>query len=163
MTDSPVEDDTDYNLPLDPENHVFTADSNIYENDRIEPAFENDGVEPAIESIVDEIDTEPVTEIIETVEEQELVTSEAVNQDKLIRFPLARIKNIMKTDPDVTLTSQEAAILIAKATELFIQDLTKEVFGNTVQAKRKTVQRKDLDLAIDRIDALAFLEGTMDT
>jgi len=83
--------------------------------------------------------------------------------DRLIRLPLARIKNIMKTDPDVTITSQEAAILIAKATELFIQDLAREVFNFTSQVKRKTVQRKDLEQAIDRIDALAFLEGVFDS
>jgi len=67
------------------------------------------------------------------------------------------------TDPDVTITSQEAEILIAKATELFIQDLAREVFNFTSQVKRKTVQRKDLEQAIDRIDALAFLEGVFDT
>ena len=39
--------------------------------------------------------------------------------EKLLRLPLARIKHIVKTDPDVQNVSQEAAFLIGKATVLF--------------------------------------------
>lgn len=36
--------------------------------------------------------------------------------ERLSKLPLARIKYIMKTDPDVNLASQEAVFLISKAT-----------------------------------------------
>ncbi|XP_023239935.1 DNA polymerase epsilon subunit 4-like isoform X2 [Centruroides sculpturatus] len=36
--------------------------------------------------------------------------------DKLTRIPLSRVKTLMKLDPDVTLASQEAVLLVAKAT-----------------------------------------------
>lgn len=35
---------------------------------------------------------------------------------RLSRLPLARIKALMKTDPDVSLASQESVFIIAKAT-----------------------------------------------
>jgi len=118
---------------------------------------------------IEEVHTE-IEEQSETVEHEEeleekgdsLSSKQPESHEGKVRLPLARIKTIMKTDPDVTMTSQESAVLIAKATELFVQELTKEVFSYTLQAKRKTVQRKDLELAIDRIDSLAFLEGAME-
>ena len=36
--------------------------------------------------------------------------------EKLVRFPLTRVKNIVRMDPDVHLCSQEALFLITKAT-----------------------------------------------
>ncbi|XP_064626023.1 DNA polymerase epsilon subunit 4-like [Lineus longissimus] len=88
---------------------------------------------------------------------------ESNKSQKIVKLPLTRIKSIMKMDPDVTLASQDAVILIAKATEIFINDMAKEAYTFTAQGKRKTVQRKDVDNAIVGIDALAFLEGTIDT
>lgn len=67
----------------------------------------------------------------------------------------------MKVDPDVTLIQNECAFLVAKATELFIESLARESFVHTAQAKKKTVQKRDVDLAIANVDALTFLEGAM--
>lgn len=68
----------------------------------------------------------------------------------------------MKADSDVTLINTEAAFAIAKATELFIESLARESFSYTAKSKRKTVQKRDVDLAISNVDALMFLEGAMD-
>ena len=38
-------------------------------------------------------------------------------QEKLTRFPLSRIKTIMKLDPDTSVASQDAIFLIAKVRE----------------------------------------------
>lgn len=76
-------------------------------------------------------------------------------------MPLARIKHLMKCDPDVALIQNECAFLVAKATELFIESLARESFVHTAQAKKKTVQKRDVDLAIANVDALVFLEGAM--
>lgn len=67
----------------------------------------------------------------------------------------------MKLDPDFQLASAEAIFLVTKATELFIESLAKESFVHTAQAKKKTVQKRDIDMAIASIDSLMFLDGTM--
>uniref|UniRef100_A0A224YLC1 DNA polymerase epsilon subunit 4 n=1 Tax=Rhipicephalus zambeziensis TaxID=60191 RepID=A0A224YLC1_9ACAR len=82
--------------------------------------------------------------------------------EKLCRFPLSRVKNIMKLDPDVVLASQEAVFLVAKATELFVASLAKEAYTFTRQAKKKTMQKKDVDSSVEAVEAFAFLEGTLE-
>lgn len=85
-----------------------------------------------------------------------------LTHERLIKLPLSRIKVIMKTDPDVTLASQEAVVAIAKATELFIAGLSNDAVASTLNSKRKTLQRKDLDSVIDTRDGYEFLEGALD-
>lgn len=89
--------------------------------------------------------------------------------EKLTRLPLSRVRNIMKLDPDVSMASQEAVFLIAKATvhfrfvnqvrscllyrptplfqELFLTALTKEAYTFTKQSKKKTMQKKDIGIS----------------
>ncbi|XP_055514318.1 DNA polymerase epsilon subunit 4 [Leucoraja erinacea] len=83
-------------------------------------------------------------------------------QQKLLRLPLSRIKGLIKADPEVTLASQEAVFAIGKATELFVEVIAKDAYTFALQAKRKTIQRKDLDHAVDAADEFAFLEGTLE-
>ncbi|XP_066504299.1 DNA polymerase epsilon subunit 4 [Hoplias malabaricus] len=78
------------------------------------------------------------------------------------KLPLTRIKALMKADPDLNLASQESVFIIAKATELFVEMIAKDALVYAQQGKRKTLQRKDLDNAIEAIDEFAFLEGTLD-
>ncbi|KAM9384825.1 DNA polymerase epsilon subunit 4 [Pholidichthys leucotaenia] len=85
-----------------------------------------------------------------------------VGHSRLSKLPLARIKALMKTDPDVSLASHESVFIIAKATELFVEMIAKDALVYAQQGKRKTLQRKDLDNAIEAIDEFAFLEGTLD-
>ncbi|XP_026861216.1 DNA polymerase epsilon subunit 4 [Electrophorus electricus] len=86
----------------------------------------------------------------------------SVPHSRLSKLPLSRIKALMKADPDVSLASQESVFIIAKATELFVEMIAKDALGYAQQGKRKTLQRKDLDNAIEAIDEFAFLEGTLD-
>ncbi|XP_019406225.1 PREDICTED: DNA polymerase epsilon subunit 4 [Crocodylus porosus] len=81
---------------------------------------------------------------------------------RLARLPLARVKALVKADPDVTLASQEAVFVLARAAELFVETIAKDAYVYAQQGKRKTLQRKDLDNAIEAIDEFAFLEGTLD-
>ncbi|KZS13108.1 putative DNA polymerase epsilon subunit 4 [Daphnia magna] len=83
--------------------------------------------------------------------------------EKLVKFPITRIKHLVKMDPDVNLCSQEALFLITKTTEFFVECLSKEAYSYTAQSKKKTVQKKDVEQAIDAVDALAFLEGVLDS
>ncbi|GLV44451.1 DNA polymerase epsilon subunit 4 [Carabus blaptoides fortunei] len=98
----------------------------------------------------------------EPIEEEKESAIDKANNDKLTRFPLARIKTLMKMDPDLNLASQEAVFLVARATELFLKNLAKETYVYTTKAKRKTVQKRDLDAVIETIDTLCFLEGALD-
>ncbi|XP_078115148.1 DNA polymerase epsilon subunit 4 [Sander vitreus] len=94
--------------------------------------------------------------------QQQTGPAAAVSHSRLSKLPLARIKALMKTDPDVSLASQESVFIIAKATELFVEMIAKDSLVYAQQGKRKTLQRKDLDNAIEAIDEFAFLEGTLD-
>ena len=102
----------------------------------------------------------------EKAEESSKPKSDTVQQsnapDKLYKFPLGRIKNIMKLDPDVNLASQESVFLITKALEMFVENLAIESYSFTAQTKKKTISKKDVENAIDAVDALAFLDGAMD-
>lgn len=48
--------------------------------------------------------------------QQQTGPAAAVTHSRLSKLPLARIKALMKTDPDVSLASQESVFIIAKAT-----------------------------------------------
>jgi DNA polymerase epsilon subunit 4 len=47
---------------------------------------------------------------------QEEIEHEEEKSERILRLPLARVKHIMKMDPDVHFASQEAVFLITKST-----------------------------------------------
>ena len=57
---------------------------------------------------------------------------------------------------------QDATFLISKATELFVECLAEESFGYTSRNKKKTIQKNDVNTAIETTEALAFLDGAME-
>lgn len=67
----------------------------------------------------------------------------------------------MKLDPDYNGASQEAVASVVVATEYFIQSLAREAYTFTQQVKKKTLQKADIDCAIDAVDSLLFLKGAM--
>nr|KMM65827.1 hypothetical protein CPAG_02170 [Coccidioides posadasii RMSCC 3488] len=74
-------------------------------------------------------------------------------------LPLTRIKKIIHLDEDIAQCSNNAAFLIAVATEMFIRYLAEQSY-NVVKSERKprkTIQYKDLATAVSRIDNLEFL------
>ncbi|XP_041976084.1 DNA polymerase epsilon subunit 4 [Aricia agestis] len=113
------------------------------------------------------------TNLPNNTEESEIANTEnqlekklqSANKNEAIRttkLPVGRIKNIMKMDPDVHVISAEAVFLVAKATEMFLETIGKETYVFTSQQKRKTIAKKDLDVVINKVDCLCFLEGAMD-
>jgi len=76
---------------------------------------------------------------------------------KALDLPLARIKKIMKLDEDVKMISAEAPVLFAKATEIFIHELTMRAWIHTEDNKRRTLQRNDIAMAITKYDQFDFL------
>lgn len=89
-------------------------------------------------------------------------TLEEIKKIKVIEpgnqlLPLARIKKIMKLDEDVKMISAEAPLLFAKATEIFIHELTLRAWLHTEDNKRRTLQRNDIAMAISKYDQFDFL------
>ncbi|CAI9784560.1 unnamed protein product [Fraxinus pennsylvanica] len=73
-------------------------------------------------------------------------------------LPLARIKKIMKNSSDeVKMISGEAPIVFSKASELFIEELTKRAWMMTLQAKRRTLHKEDVVSAVIKTDIFDFL------
>ncbi|PAA68270.1 hypothetical protein BOX15_Mlig014007g1 [Macrostomum lignano] len=99
----------------------------------------------------EEPESEPVI-LAETEKENEVV--------KLSSLPVSKMKLIMKADPDTRLINKEAVLAVAKATELFIQQLGKAAHDFAVKSKRKTVTKKDVELAINWHPVFSFLDGT---
>jgi nuclear transcription factor Y, gamma len=72
-------------------------------------------------------------------------------------LPLARIKRIMKSDEDVRMISAEAPVLLAKACEYFILDVSIRSWNYSQLHKRRTLQKEDVREAIQRTDIFDFL------
>jgi len=72
-------------------------------------------------------------------------------------LPLARIKKIMKLDEDVGMISSEAPVVLSKACEVFIEELTLRAWLHVEENKRRTLQRNDVATAVSKCDQFDFL------
>ncbi|KAK6794978.1 hypothetical protein RDI58_008431 [Solanum bulbocastanum] len=72
-------------------------------------------------------------------------------------LPPTRIKKIMKKDEDVRMVAAESPVLLAKACELFIQDLTLRSSLNAQENHRRILKKDDLTDVIVQTDYFDFL------
>ncbi|KAF8520014.1 histone-fold-containing protein [Hysterangium stoloniferum] len=72
-------------------------------------------------------------------------------------LPLARIKKVMKSDPDVRMIAADAPIIFCKACEIFIAEMTARAFIVADSNKRRTLSRSDIARAIAKSDQFDFL------
>ncbi|ORZ13839.1 histone-fold-containing protein [Lobosporangium transversale] len=90
--------------------------------------------------------------------EEQIIAAEQFDSDfKNHPLPLARIKKVMKSDPDVKMISAEAPILFSKACEIFICEITRRAWLHAEENKRRTLQRSDVASAVSRSDQFDFL------
>uniref|UniRef100_A0A1I8FFL7 CBFD_NFYB_HMF domain-containing protein n=1 Tax=Macrostomum lignano TaxID=282301 RepID=A0A1I8FFL7_9PLAT len=82
------------------------------------------------------------TKLVEDEEEPESEPNEVV---KLSSLPVSKMKLIMKADPDTRLINKEAVLAVAKATELFIQQLGKAAHDFAVKANERLSRRRTLN------------------
>ena len=75
----------------------------------------------------------------------------------LIRYPLAKIKSIMKLDSDIKLCQKDAYTVIGKLTELFLQDLAQGAYAVCKSCKRKTINLEDINSAIKMNPKMGFI------
>ncbi|KAF2205164.1 histone-fold-containing protein [Delitschia confertaspora ATCC 74209] len=97
-------------------------------------------------------------DILNTYWQQQVTKLETDNHDyKLHQLPLARIKKVMKADPEVKMISAEAPILFAKGCDIFITELTMRAWIHAEENKRRTLQRSDIASALSKSDMFDFL------
>ncbi|XP_058067269.1 DNA polymerase epsilon subunit 4 [Anopheles bellator] len=89
---------------------------------------------------------------------EDALSDAAFHQDRVSQFPLTRVKQIMKLDAGVAIFSPEAVFLVTKAAEFFVQTLAKESSSYTMDSKKKTVTKADVERAIDNVESLLFLD-----
>ncbi|XP_075105974.1 uncharacterized protein LOC107779351 isoform X18 [Nicotiana tabacum] len=86
--------------------------------------------------------------------EEILQASELKRKQEL---PLARIRRVIKSNDQVKMVSAHAIVLFAKATEMFILELTLRAWMQAEQVKRRTLKRYDIARAIRNEELLDFL------
>jgi nuclear transcription factor Y gamma len=97
-------------------------------------------------------------DILTTYWQQTISHLENDNHDfKIHQLPLARIKKVMKADPEVKMISAEAPILFAKGCDIFITELTMRAWIHAEENKRRTLQRSDIASALAKSDMFDFL------
>jgi len=100
----------------------------------------------------------PYRDILNTYWQNQITKLETEDHDyKLHQLPLARIKKVMKADPDVKMISAEAPILFAKGCDIFITELTMRAWIHAEENKRRTLQRSDIASALAKSDMFDFL------
>ncbi|KAI9824821.1 MAG: hypothetical protein M1826_007243 [Phylliscum demangeonii] len=97
-------------------------------------------------------------DILTTYWQQTIESLENDTHDyKQHQLPLARIKKVMKADPEVKMISAEAPILFAKGCDIFITELTMRAWIHAEENKRRTLQRSDIASALAKSDMFDFL------
>ncbi|KAF7311745.1 Nuclear transcription factor Y subunit C-2 [Mycena indigotica] len=101
---------------------------------------------------------EPLPEFLRTFWQRQIDTAEAETPDyRHPALPLARIKKVMKSDPDVKMIAADAPVLFCKACEIFIAEITARAFIVADANKRRTLSRADIAKALAKSDQFDFL------
>ncbi|KAG9397399.1 DNA polymerase epsilon subunit C, Chrac1 [Carpediemonas membranifera] len=72
-------------------------------------------------------------------------------------LPITRTDNILKSDPDFPPASRDTIALITRATELFVQELSKSAGKNTKARGAKTLSYDDVANVVANDSRFAFL------
>ncbi|KAH7099324.1 histone-fold-containing protein [Auriculariales sp. MPI-PUGE-AT-0066] len=95
---------------------------------------------------------------VDTAEHEASAPSSSKDNHAHASLPLARIKKVMKTDPDVKqMIAADAPILFAKACEIFIAEVTARAFIVADADKRRTISKTDISKALGKTDQFDFL------
>ncbi|KAM4688673.1 chromatin accessibility complex protein 1 [Discoglossus pictus] len=76
-------------------------------------------------------------------------------------LPLSRIRVIMKSSPDVSCINQDALMLTAKATELFVKYLATYSYTNGSGKESNTLTYDDLSDAAEESETFQFLSDIL--
>ncbi|XP_023579777.1 chromatin accessibility complex protein 1 isoform X2 [Octodon degus] len=87
------------------------------------------------------------------------VGKDKCGEQRLVSLPLSRIRVIMKSSPEVSSINQEALVLTAKATELFVQYLATYSYRHGSGKERKALTYSDLANTAEESETFQFLAG----
>ena len=140
-------------------NIKIPKENNIQKDEIQQNISDNNNEEMAVNKM--DIDKEPSEN---NIEEEKKNTESAQNENEnkkertsLIRFPLAKIKNIMKLDNDIKLCQKDAYTVIGKMTELFLQELARGAYAVCKSCRRKTINLEDINSAIKMDPKMGFI------
>ena len=143
------------NLPTIKEEKIIINDNdlkqittNIENNDNKEMALNEMSVEKKSE------DNQNEQNSIKDGNENEEIKKEKTS---LMRYPLAKIKNIIKLDSDIKLCQKDVYTVIGKLTELFLQDLAQGAYNICKSCKRKTINLEDINSTIKMNPKMGFI------
>ncbi|KAM4824082.1 chromatin accessibility complex protein 1 isoform X3 [Urocitellus parryii] len=85
------------------------------------------------------------------------VGKDKCGEQRLVSLPLSRIRVIMKSSPEVSSINQEALVLTAKATELFVQYLATYSYRHGSGKEKKALTYNDLANTAEESDTFQFL------
>ncbi|XP_020012372.1 chromatin accessibility complex protein 1 [Castor canadensis] len=85
------------------------------------------------------------------------VGKDKCGEQRLVSLPLSRIRVIMKSSPEVSSINQEALVLTAKATELFVQCLATHSYRHGTGKEKKALTYSDLANAAEESETFQFL------
>ncbi|EIW81676.1 histone-fold-containing protein [Coniophora puteana RWD-64-598 SS2] len=101
---------------------------------------------------------EPLSDFLRSFWQRQIDAAEQETPDyRHPPLPLARIKKVMKSDPDVKMIAADAPILFCKACEIFISEITARAFIIADSNKRRTLSRSDIAKALAKSDQFDFL------
>ncbi|RDX48506.1 histone-fold-containing protein [Lentinus brumalis] len=101
---------------------------------------------------------EPLNDFLRSFWRRQIDTAEQETPDyRHPPLPLARIKKVMKSDPEVKMIAADAPILFCKACEIFIAEITARAFIIADSNKRRTLSRADIAKALSKSDQFDFL------
>jgi DNA polymerase epsilon subunit 4 len=140
-------------------NIKIPKENNIQKDEIQQNISDNNNEEMAVNKM--DIDKEPSEN---NIEEEKKNTESAQNENEnkkertsLIRFPLAKIKNIMKLDNDIKLCQKDAYTVIGKMTEMFLQELARGAYAVCKSCRRKTINLEDINSAIKMDPKMGFI------
>mmetsp|Transcript_32469 Transcript_32469/g.70938 ORF Transcript_32469/g.70938 Transcript_32469/m.70938 type:complete len:104 (-) Transcript_32469:287-598(-) len=73
------------------------------------------------------------------------------------QLPLSRVKRLMKETESVGMVSAEASILVAKATDLFMELFSHKAGEHVIAANRSKLEYKDFASCVENTPRLQFL------
>ncbi|KZP07557.1 histone-fold-containing protein [Athelia psychrophila] len=101
---------------------------------------------------------EPLHEFLRSFWQRQIDAAEQETPDyRHPPLPLARIKKVMKSDPEAKMIAADAPILFCKACEMFISEITARAFIIADSNKRRTLSRADISKALSKSDQFDFL------
>ena len=130
------------------DNELKQINNNIENNENEEMAINEMNIEKNSEN--NQIEQNSIKDINENEDTKKEKTS-------LIRYPLAKIKNIIKLDSDIKLCQKDVYTVIGKLTELFLQDLAQGAYNVCKSCKRKTINLEDINSTIKMNPKMGFI------